>query len=312
MCVEIFFTGDMEMKQMVRFMAAVYVMLASAQLASADGSGQWLTVEKGVLVRCSRDASGTVVIPDGVTRIGRRAFWGCSLASVIIPDGVTRIQRDAFYECNLTNVTIPSSVKIIEWNAFIYCRGLKTVTYGGTLAQWCAMDSNNMNEYGKSILLSDGMDMKKLTSLAIPDGVTRIGKGAFYKHDGLASVTIPDSVASIGSNAFFGCRNLAGITVPGSVKSIGSSAFDGCIGLTNVIILNGVIRIGRSVFSSCSELTNVTIPKSVTSIGSDAFFGCILETVTYGGTQEQWEKIKGYVPDGMMITGSDGTSWIME
>ena len=43
---------------------------------------------------------GAVVIPSGVTRIGARAFYGCSsLSSVVIPEGVTRIGRDVFSGC---------------------------------------------------------------------------------------------------------------------------------------------------------------------------------------------------------------------
>ena len=45
---------------------------------------------------------------------------------VVIPEGVTRIDRWAFFNCgSLTNVTIPESVIHIYDTAFYGCSGLK-------------------------------------------------------------------------------------------------------------------------------------------------------------------------------------------
>ncbi|MDE6719300.1 MAG: leucine-rich repeat domain-containing protein, partial [Treponemataceae bacterium] len=49
---------------------------------------------------------------------------------------------------------------------------------------------------------------------------------------------------------------------------------------------------GSSMFRGCTSLTNVTIGDGVTSIGSYVFYNCKnLETVTYGGTKEEWNGI---------------------
>jgi hypothetical protein len=50
----------------------------------------------------------------------------------------------------------------------------------------------------------------------------------------LTSVSIPDSVTKIGDRAFAGCTSLTSISIPDSVTSIGDSAFDGCTSLTSV------------------------------------------------------------------------------
>ena len=114
----------------------------------------------------------------------------------------------------------------------------------------------------------------RVKSAVIAEGVTSIGKYAFYDCRSLTSVTIPDSVTSIGKQAFMYCTSLTGVTIPGSVTSIGDSAFSGCKSLTSVTIPDSVTSIGGQTFMGCSSLTSVTIPNSVTSIGEFAFYNC--------------------------------------
>ena len=117
------------------------------------------------------------------------------------------------------------------------------------------------------------------TSYTIPNSVTSIGKGAFYRCNNLKSVTIPNSVTSIGDDAF-GFANLTSVTIPGSVTSIGVGAFYDCDDLTSVTILDGVMTIGKGAFIG-SGLTSITIPNSVTVIGETAFTHCAdLESIT--------------------------------
>lgn len=73
--------------------------------------------------------NGDVIIPLGVTNIGRSAFHGyCGLKSVTIPSSVTRIEERAFAVCiRLASLTIPSTVTNIDCRAFMACPNLKTI-----------------------------------------------------------------------------------------------------------------------------------------------------------------------------------------
>ena len=119
-----------------------------------------------------------------------------------------------------------------------------------------------------------------LTSVTIGNSVTRIGDCAFDHCSGLTSVTIGNSVTRIGDAAFRHC-SLTSLTIPNSVIYIGIYAFDDCERLTSVTIPNSVTYIGEWAFLGCSSLNSITIPSSVTSIGSGAFCNCSgLEQIT--------------------------------
>ena len=131
-----------------------------------------------VLVRFS-----SVIIPEGVTRIGAWAFSECrELTSVKIPEGVTEIGEDAFSDCKaLANVFVPKSMRVIGAFAFAGCTSLVDVT--------------------------------------IPDGVDRLGKYAFSGCIKLSNVVIPDSISEIGEKAFSSCTSLVNISMPGRFKN---------------------------------------------------------------------------------------------
>ena len=230
--------------------------------------------DDGVLTKYTGNETD-VTIPEGVTDIGSGAFRDCtSLESVKIPASVTSIGKYAFWNCtSLTGVDIPASVTSIGGGAFYECESLETVTYNGTLAQWCAMDNDFwLMHNATSVILTgqNNMNLKQEATLVIPDEATKIGR-----------------------NAFGGCTSLTGVTIPEGVTSIGYNAFYECTSLASVNISDGVTSIEDSTFCMCKKLNNVTIPDSVKSIGEYAFRYCYdLTSVTYGGTKEQWASME--------------------
>ena len=113
-----------------------------------------------------------------------------------------------------------------------------------------------------------------LTGIAIPEGMTSIGKSAFIKCFSLSKIVIPDSVTSIGNHAFSNCTSLSNIGIPNGVTSLGNGTFWYCCSLSNIVIPDSVTNIGNFLFCGCSSLSNIVIPDSVTSIGIGAFSNC--------------------------------------
>ncbi|MDE7141254.1 MAG: leucine-rich repeat domain-containing protein [Treponemataceae bacterium] len=164
------------------------------------------------------------------------------------------------YRGTATEVNVPDGVTFIGVDAFEDCGNLKTVAYGGTLAQWCALDAYFLMKYAGQVTMSDGTDLKHMTTLAIPDGVRSIGDGAFKNCAALTSVTIPASVVIVGGRAFADCTGLTDVTIPEGVTDIGYSAFWGCTSLASVKIPEGVTEIGGQAFYEVARLKIWKIP----------------------------------------------------
>ena len=155
----------------------------------------------------------SVVIEDGVTSIGERAFrYLTKVKTISLGSGVTRIGKSAFGTCKgLTSVIIPNNVKNIDDGAFQTCIDLETISFG-----------SGVTEIGPAAF----MGCTSLSSINLPDNLTRIGKQAFQgcNNASLTSINIPASVTSIASQAFLYCSNLATVTL-NSNPFIGNGAF---------------------------------------------------------------------------------------
>ena len=97
-------------------------------------------------------AVSKIDIPEGVTKIGSRAFSGCIRAEeIIIPETVTRIGDQAFFGCrSLKEIVIPDGVMIIERSAFYNCLNLEKVYMPESVASldsWVFEGCSNLTVY---------------------------------------------------------------------------------------------------------------------------------------------------------------------
>jgi hypothetical protein len=85
------------------------------------------------------------IIPDSVTSIDKKAFYGCtSLKEITIPNSVTSIGFEAFVLCeSLKEIIIPDSVTSIGDSAFFGCNSLKKVIFKGKTLE----EVKRMNNY---------------------------------------------------------------------------------------------------------------------------------------------------------------------
>ncbi len=231
----------------------------------------------------------------GCLEIGEFAFKSCTNLSgmLVIPDGVSSIGKSAFEDCKgLTSVTIEGNVSAIGESAFQGCRGLTAIAIGRNVG---------------SIGLYAFKDCEGLTSVVIADGTLRIEESAFYECKRLVSIVMPSTLKSIQTFAFHLCNNLKRVVIPSCVTSIAGTfpasyqqiesielvgefrnipadMFAGCTALKTIILPDGVTRVGDGAFAECESLESATIPASVTSFGDEVFADCLsLKTVRFLG-----------------------------
>ncbi len=256
----------------------------------------------------------TAVLPEGLTTIEEKMFYGTLVEEVEIPASVTSVAKNAFAGCvNLTSVSILGNSKLdatsfagcialenlalaegmtaVANNAFKGYVNLRSITIPstvktiGTSAFDGCVSLQEVKFADGSVLTEIGGSAFKgcivLNDITIPAGVTKLGANVFQNCTALQSVNFAgNSVENIGNNAFDGCSALATIELPSSVSTIGTFIFQNCTSLSSVTMNDGIAKIPSSAFKNCASLTAVEIPSSVTAIDGSAFEGSGITSIS--------------------------------
>ncbi|MBR4081316.1 MAG: leucine-rich repeat domain-containing protein, partial [Clostridia bacterium] len=148
-----------------------------------------------------------------------------------------------------------------------------------------------------------------ITDVTIGEGVTRIGKHAFYSFQSLAEISIPASVESIGYEAFRSGTVSSVTFAPNSrLTTIDDYAFNYLVSLKQIILPASVESIGDGAFASCGALETVTFEEGsrLSSLGYKPFFCCY--SLTAISIPESVTACKTI--DGVLYSG-DGTTLLL-
>lgn len=230
--------------------------------------------------------NGTVVYEGTVTEFGNYCLqWQTGLTSIVVPDGVKKLGFQAFKACqNLTDISLPTSLEEIGDVSGLAFEGCSNLEKGHFVVKdlkwWCGLVikgvASNPVYYAKHIYDAQGQE---ITDLVIPDDVTSVGDYTFPRCEGLKSVTFHDNVTYIGRSAFTSCTGLTTVALPKNMKKLEEYAFSRCSNLATVTIPEGMENVGYCAFDYCG-LKSLTLPSTINKM-HQSFHHCEqLETLT--------------------------------
>ena len=315
-------------------------------LTSVDIPNSVTSIEEGAFMLCTGLTS--VTISNSLTSIAEQTFMHCfNLASVTIPSSVTKIGQEAFAYCmglesieslaetpptcgdnafdnanRSCKLSVPANsieaYKAAEgWKDFANIEALSGGSQSGTWGsniKWTLDDQGVLTLEGTGEMEDDYFSEApwlslSFTKLVIGDGITKIGKNAFFGCKELTSVTIPSSVTTIDYYAFMECTGLTSVTIPCGVTSIVYAAFYGCTGLTSVTIPSSVTSIGDGAFGQCTGLTKIeSLAETPPSCGDYVFYhvdkeNCVLtvpaNSVEAYKAAEGWKEFYSIISSGI-------------
>lgn len=216
-----------------------------------------------------------------------------SFTQVVLPSNAETIGENAFYNCKrMKEITLPESVKEIKYRAF-YNTALSTIVLPEGLTRLGSYVFN---------------DCYYLESVNIPAGITGIEEGTFNSCRALKSIELPEKVTYINNYAFEGCSALTSVTFPNNMTSINYQAFYGCSSLASLTLPQELTVIGGGAFRGCSALTALEIPSKVTTIDAYAFSDCDrLKTVSVDGNIRSIQNEAFYSCDNLESVTLSGT-----
>lgn len=249
-----------------------------------------------------KDDIRTVVIEEGITRIGDYAFWSfenmsaislcqgiqeigfCSimycpsLSELVFQEGLTSIADWSCAKCeSLTSVTLPASVTFIDEYAFFKCHLLTGINYYGTPEQWEAIDIVEVPDEDKP---DDPLVSATVYFVSAVTDSGTCGEGVSWELDYTCTLTISgngamDDGADFGDTPWDGYKDqIRSIIVENGVTHIGAYAFWNCENVRTVYLGNSLKSIGKAAFMYCSGVAQLRLPDGFETIGDWAFVHC--------------------------------------
>lgn len=190
-----------------------------------------------------------VTVPEGVTKIGSRAFEGVNVKTIVLPQSLETLGSAAFMQSKIENIDMKNT----------------KVT---------------------SIPSSTFFEARSLSNINLPKNLEKIESSAFGSCINLTSIEFPDTLENLDSQYIFSSSGLKDINLSNTnVTTIGAFCFNKTE--PNTITLNeGLKEIKESAFSNIKlpTQTTIVIPKTVEKIGQKAFENlnaCIIDLTSF-------------------------------
>lgn len=251
----------------------------------------------------AKSAPGTLLLPDSVKTIKKRAFADCARWSERIVEGKTEATTSGLTKIDISNLVLDEFEKGVfendlQLNTAILPKNLSVIPE--ELFKGCGKRLDNNDEAGNAKVDK----FYGLETVEFPENVTKISKSAFQDcvnfryNNGDAKYLdeyykLPNTLEEIDDNAFSDCQNIGSIALNTKLKKIGANAFYRCsvhlpdnddntnyvspYGLTKILFSPALDlkEIGENAFA-CTAITNADLSSNtkVEKILNGMFSNC--------------------------------------
>lgn len=203
----------------------------------------------------------SVILPEGITRIGDYAFRGTHVRRIVIPSTVITIGKNAFVSTPLQYVTFSedSQIETIGRYAFQDLKVLQSVDFG------------NMSKL-KTIGYAAFADCGQLKEFIMPNSVTDLGYYMFNNNVSMTKLHFSDALTEVPDMACRNCTALVDVHLPINAEIIHRNAFESCTAMREIDIPETVNAIHFQAFYN-SGLESVKLPIKLSVLGHQTFQG---------------------------------------
>ena len=249
--------------------------------ASIKNMGTYVSTDQGVSLGGTFDAVEANAASGLKLTIAENGNYFASQNNMIytVKNGVKDVL--IYVPKNLSGEAVIShTISKIEDKAFYGKAKITKLSFDGDLTEGNSLEIGANTFSGCSVL----------TSVVLPNGVTKIGEYAFQNCSKLAEITIPQTVNYIGGGAFLKNTALATVTFADADEAVKETLVIDEVCATNSA---GSYIVSNSGAFQGTSVTSITLPNRPVSIGAYAFKGCTaLTTVTF--KSKSVEKIGKY------------------
>lgn len=212
----------------------------------------------------------SVNIPNGVTNIQNYAFSSCSsLTSIVLPNSVTMLGTATFQHCSaLASVTLSTSMTAIPASCFYQCSSLASLTIhsGITRIGSAAFASSGLTSITIPNTVTDieaqAFSMSKIVTAIYSNRCSLVPYSCFRYCQQLTSITLPEGITKIESYAFEGCSALSSIDLPSTITRLDNVIFTDCSSLVSITCRAATPPTFTGTFGTVSALQNIYVPYS--------------------------------------------------
>lgn len=209
-----------------------------------------------------------LVLPEGVTKINRQAFYGSCIDTLALPSTLRSIGELAFFQSHIQEIDMPDDCTEIAGDEENHNWAARVFSSMYWLRKLKCAKNWTMIPYPT---FSDCYFLEEVT---LPEKLEAIGTSAFSRCYNAVFSPFPESLQRIRGLAFEYCQKIVNLVIPKNVSIVEACAFENCKGLETAELCGRLYYISNYMFAGCDSLKTLRLnsPTVVTVTDQSSYY----------------------------------------